>query len=163
MTDTPELPQADDRSIVERAKAILLKPANEWPRIAASTETPGDLITRYAVPLAAIGPLATFVHGQVFGYGALGFSWKPGLVAGLGSAVATYVLGLVGVIVLALIADWLAPKFSGVSNAPPRSSWWSMVPPPPGLQAPPSSFPAWGCSALPGSTASISITSAQRQ
>ncbi|WP_371432883.1 Yip1 family protein [Novosphingobium sp.] len=116
MTDTPELPQADDRSIVERAKAILLKPANEWPRIAASTETPGDLITRYAVPLAAIGPLATFVHGQVFGYGALGFSWKPGLVAGLGSAVATYVLGLVGVIVLALIADWLAPKFSGVSN-----------------------------------------------
>ncbi|QCI92728.1 Yip1 family protein [Novosphingobium sp. EMRT-2] len=116
MTDTPELPQADDRSIVERAKAILLKPANEWPRIAASAETPGDMITRYAMPLAAIGPLAAFVHGQVFGYGALGLSWKPGLVAGLGSAVATYVLGLVGVIVLALIADWLAPKFSGVSN-----------------------------------------------
>ena len=116
MTDTPELPQADDRSIAERAKAILLKPVNEWPRIAASTETPGGLITRYAVPLAAIGPLAAFVHGQVFGYGALGFSRKPGLAAGLGSAVATYVLGLVGVIVLALIADWLAPKFSGVSN-----------------------------------------------
>lgn len=116
MTDTPELPQADDRSILERAKAILLKPANEWPRIAASTETPGDMITRYAVPLAAIGPLAAFVHGQMFGYGVPGFSWKPGLVAGLGSAVATYVLGLVGVIVLALIADWLAPKFSGVSN-----------------------------------------------
>lgn len=116
MTDTPELPQADDRSIVERAKAILLKPAAEWPRIAASAETPGEMITRYAVPLAAVGPLAAFVHGQVFGYGALGFSWKPGLTAGLGSAVATYVLGLVGVIVLALIAAWLAPKFSGVSN-----------------------------------------------
>ena len=118
MTDTPELPQADDRSIVERAKAILLKPVTEWPRIAASAETPGDMIVRYAVPLAAIGPLATFIHGQVFGYGALGLSWKPGLMAGLGSAVATYVLGLVGVIVLALIADWLAPKFSGVSNRP---------------------------------------------
>ena len=72
----------------ERAKAILLKPVAEWPRIAASAETPGEMITRYAVPLAAIGPLAAFLHGQVFGYGALGFSWKPGLVAGLGSAIA---------------------------------------------------------------------------
>lgn len=106
----------DPGGLIERAKAILLKPADEWPRIAASADTPGDMIVRYAVPLAAIGPVASFVHGQLFGYGALGVHWKPGLIGALTGAVVTYVLGLIGIIVLALIADWLAPKFAGESN-----------------------------------------------
>ena len=102
--------------MVERIKAILLKPAETWPSIAAEPATPGDLIMRWAVPLAAIGPVATFLHGQLFGYGALGISYHPGLMGGLSTLLVTYVLGLVGVVVLALIADWLAPKFGGSSD-----------------------------------------------
>ncbi len=102
--------------MVARIKAILLKPVETWPAIAAEPATPGDLITRWAVPLAAIGPLATFLHGQLFGYGALGISYHPGLIGGLSTLLVTYVLGLVGVVVLALIADWLAPKFGGTSD-----------------------------------------------
>ena len=42
--------------LVERAKAILLRPKEEWPRIAAESSTPTDVLIRYALPLAAIGP-----------------------------------------------------------------------------------------------------------
>ena len=102
--------------LIERAKAIILKPAQTWPVIAAEPATPGELITRYAIPLAAIAPLCGFIRGQLFGYGAFGFNYRPGLMSGLSTLIVSYVLGLVGVIVLALIADWLAPKFDGVSN-----------------------------------------------
>jgi len=116
MTDPMSPPGSPANSLIERAKGILLKPAEEWPKIAAEPATPGELITRYAVPLAAIGPVATFLHGQLFGYGALGFSYKPGLMAGLSGLIVSYILGIVGIVVLALIADWLAPKFNGTSD-----------------------------------------------
>ena len=102
--------------MVERIKAILLKPVETWSAIATEPSSPGELITRWAVPLAAIGPLATFLHGQLFGYGALGISYHPGLMGGLSTLLVTYILGLVSVVVLALIADWLAPKFGGTSD-----------------------------------------------
>ena len=118
--------------LIDRAKAIILKPIQTWPVIAAEPATPGELITRYAVPLAAIAPLSGFLRGQLFGYGAFGFSYRPGLMAGLSTLIVSYVLGLVGVVVLALIADWLAPKFDGTSN---RTNAFKLV-----VFA---SFPAW--------------------
>ncbi|MFM5916930.1 MAG: Yip1 family protein [Novosphingobium sp.] len=102
--------------LIQRAQNIIMRPAQTWPVIAAEPSSPGELITRYAVPLAAIGPVAMFLRGQVFGYGALGISFRPGLVSGISSMIVSYVLALVGVIVLALIADFLAPKFDGVAN-----------------------------------------------
>jgi hypothetical protein len=110
--------------LVQRAKDILLKPVQTWPMIAVEPATPGELITKYAVPLAAIGPVAMFLREQLFGYGAFGFSYKPGLMTSLSSMVVSYVLGLVGVIALALIADWLAPKFDGTSD---RTSAFKLV------------------------------------
>lgn len=102
--------------MVGRIKDLITKPAATWPGIAAEPTTPGDLITRYALPLAAIGPVCTFIHGQLYGYGALGFSYKPGVSAGLTTLIVSYVLGLVGVIVLGLVADFVAPKFGGEAN-----------------------------------------------
>ncbi len=102
--------------LIARVKAILFKPAEEWPVIAGETATPGDLIVRYAVPLLAIGPVASFIGGQLFGYGALGISFKPGLMAGLTGAITGFIVGIIGVVVLAFIADALAPKFGGEAN-----------------------------------------------
>lgn len=106
----------DHQSLIERAKAIILKPKEEWPKIAAETTSQRDILIKYAIPLAAIGPVASFLGGQIFGYGALGFSYKPGLVSGLITAALSFVLGLVGLFVVSLIADWLAPKFDGEAN-----------------------------------------------
>lgn len=111
-----DLSGIDRKTIVERAKAIILTPKEEWPKIALENQSQGDILKGYVLPLAAIGPVASLIGGQVFGYGAFGFSYKPGLVAALSTAVISYVLSIVGVFVLALIADFLAPKFNGESN-----------------------------------------------
>lgn len=102
--------------LVDRARNILLKPNQEWPVIAAEPTTVRDIAIGYVLPLAAIGPVATFIGGQVFGYGALGFTYRPSLLSSLGSAIATYVLGVVAIFVLSLIADFLAPRFDGQAN-----------------------------------------------
>jgi hypothetical protein len=111
-----DLSGVDHKSIVERAKAIILTPKEEWPKIAAETQSQGDILKGYVLPLAAIGPVASLIGGQVFGYGAFGFSYRPGLVAAIVTAIITYVLSIVAIYVLMLIADFLAPKFSGESN-----------------------------------------------
>ncbi len=102
--------------LVDRAKAIILKPVEEWPRIAAEPDSQGDILRSYVVPLAAIGPVAGLIGGQLFGYGALFVSYRPSIVTSLVTAVLGFVLTIVGVFVLAAIADWLAPKFEGQSN-----------------------------------------------
>ena len=103
-------------SLVERAKAIILKPKDEWPKIETEQTTQGDILRSWVLPLAAIGPVASFIGGQVFGYGALFVSYKPSLMSGLTTAILSFVLAIVAVFVLAIIADFLAPKFEGTSN-----------------------------------------------
>ena len=107
---------AQSSSLVARAKALIMQPAAEWPVIAAEPAIPADLMRGWAVPLAAIGPICAFIHGQVFGFGAFGISYRPGIVAGLSTLVVSYILGLVGVVVLALVAQNVAPRFGGVGD-----------------------------------------------
>jgi len=112
--ETPENPVG---SIAARAKAIILKPKEEWPVIERETASSGDIFTRYALPLAAIGPVATFLGGQIFGYGAFGVSFKPSLVGGLSQAVISYVLSLIGLFVICFVANKLAPSFGGETSS----------------------------------------------
>lgn len=104
------------KTILDRAKAIILTPKDEWPVIAAENTSMTDIFKGYVLPLAAIGPVAALIGGQVFGYGALGLSWRPSLVGGLSSALVSFALGLLGIFVLSLIADFLAPKFGGTPD-----------------------------------------------
>jgi hypothetical protein len=111
-----DLSGIDRKTIVDRAKAIILKPKEEWPKVALETTTQGDILRSYVLPLAAIGPLASLIGGQAFGYGAFGFSYRPPLIGSIISAVISYGLAIVAVFLLAFIADFLAPKFGGQSN-----------------------------------------------
>lgn len=103
----------DVAGITTRAKAILMNPAGEWPVIAAEQQTPKDVFIKYAVPLAAIGPIATMIGSLVFGYGAFGVTYRPGIMTALGSAIASYVLALIGLWVVSWVANFLSPKFGG--------------------------------------------------
>ena len=105
-------------SLVQRAKAIVLTPKAEWPVIATEPDDATGLFTRYAIPLAAIGPVATFLHGQLFGYGMFGITWRPSLLGGLASMATSFVISLVGLFVLALIIENLAPRFDGEASRP---------------------------------------------
>ena len=100
--------------LVDRAKSILLSPKAEWPKIATETDTVKDVFLKYAVPLAAIGPVATLIGGQIFGYGGMfGFSWKPSIGTAISMAISSYVLGLISLFIVAWIANFLSPKFGG--------------------------------------------------
>jgi Yip1-like protein len=100
--------------LVDRVKAILLTPQKEWPVIEAESATTASLYTGYIIPLAAIGPVAQFIGLTVFGFsmGILG-SIKVPVGDALPIVLAMYVGNLVGVFVLALIIDALAPSFAG--------------------------------------------------
>ena len=102
--------------LIDRAKAIILNPAATWPVIAAEQTTPGDIVTRYAVPLAAIGPIAMFIGGQLFGISLFFATIHPSLMTGLTMALTSFVMSLVSLVVVSLLADFLAPNFGGEAN-----------------------------------------------
>lgn len=101
--------------LVDRAKGMILSPRDEWPRIATEGKSAADIVKGYVLPLAAIGPVAGLIGGQVFGYGAF-ITYRPTLVASIGTAIVSFVLTIVGVLVLTLVAELLAPKFNGVAD-----------------------------------------------
>ena len=112
------IPGSPDKGadFVARVKGIILKPAEEWPKIQAENKSIGEILKAYALPLIAIGPVAGFIGGQVFGYGAFGFTYRPGFMGGLSTAVIGFVMGVISLFVVAFIANFLAPKFGGEAN-----------------------------------------------
>jgi hypothetical protein len=105
------------RGIFQRIKAILLRPRAEWPVIAREPMSSGDLFTNYALPLAAIGPVAGFLGSQLLGYSAGGMVYRPSVLGSLGFALAGYVQALVGLFVISFIVKRLAPSFGGEASA----------------------------------------------
>lgn len=99
-------------SLIERAKNILMRPKEEWAVIAAEPATIGDIYRNYVVILAAIGPIAMAIGLLLMGNG--WFHFPVGFV--IGQAILSYLLGLAGVYVLALIIEGLAPNFGGVKD-----------------------------------------------
>lgn len=109
---TVETPESPVSSIARRAKAILISPQEEWPVIAGETAPSGDIFTRYAMPLAAIGPVAGIVGGLLVGYGPFAFH-RVGTFSAIASAIAGFILSLVMLLVMTFIANRLAPRFGG--------------------------------------------------
>lgn len=104
-------------NLIERIKRILLQPKQEWEVISGEATTTPDLYRSYIVPLAAIGPVASIIGLSIVGVGMpSGSAFRIPLATAVLSAVVHYVLSLVGVYVLALIIDALAPTFSGEKN-----------------------------------------------
>ena len=105
-------------NLVDRVKRILLSPQPEWQVIDGEVTSPGTLYTGYIIPLAAIGPLASVIGYSVFGIRVpfSGTVYRVPLGSAITSAVVSYVLTLVGVYVLALIIDALAPTFGGTKS-----------------------------------------------
>lgn len=100
--------------LVDRVRRILLDPRREWAAIEAEEIEPEDLFRGYVLPLAAIGPVASIIGLALVGVpvpflGTIRFPiWSAVL-----QALASYVLSLVGVYVVARVADLAAPTFGG--------------------------------------------------
>jgi hypothetical protein len=107
---------ASSVSLVARAQGILLHPKAEWEKIDAEPATIQGLYIGYVCILAAIPAIATLIGSEAFGHGVLGIVYRPPIIGAVVMAIIAYVLALVGVFVLALIIDALAPSFDGQKN-----------------------------------------------
>ena len=103
-------------NIVERVPAILLKPKETWPQIAAEPATPATIYGSYLVFLAAIPAICGFIGWTLIGAGMMGVSFRLPITTGLAQLVVGYLLSLGIVWVLALIVNALAPTFGGSKN-----------------------------------------------
>lgn len=99
-------------NLIERAKNIVLQPKSEWLVIEGESTPVADLYKEYIVPLAAITPLAGIIGMSMVGV----MGYRVPLASGIAYALTSYVLTLVGVFILALIIDALAPSFGGKKN-----------------------------------------------
>jgi hypothetical protein len=88
-------------ALIDRVKNILLTPKTEWPAIAGEAATLQSIFVGYVLILAAIGPIALAI-----GTGFLGIEF----------AILRYLIGLAITLLLALIADAIAPAFGGEKN-----------------------------------------------
>ncbi|MEH6700292.1 Yip1 family protein [Parasphingorhabdus sp.] len=103
-------------SLLQRAKAILLKPREEWPVIEGEAASIASIYKSYIIPLAAIGPVAGFIHAILFGNSFFGITHRPSFLSALSTAVVSYIFTLIGVFLMALVIDFLAPRFGGTAN-----------------------------------------------
>lgn len=95
-----------------RVMNILKTPATEWPVIAAESSDVGRLYREYIMILSAIPVVVTFIAYSVIGV-SLPFSgaYRRPMLGGVSLMLVSYVMGLIGVYVCAVIIEWLAPKF----------------------------------------------------
>lgn len=105
-------------NLTERVKNMILQPAQEWMVIEREASTASEIYTSYILPLAAIGPVASIIGFSLIGVNVpfVG-TYRIPLMTSISRAVVAYILALVGVYVLALIIDALAPTFQGKKDA----------------------------------------------
>ncbi len=105
-------------NLVSRVRNIIFHPNLEWPVIAAEPAAPAELYGRYIGPLALIAPVATFIGLSILGINIpLIGTYRVSPVSGIVQAVLSFVLALVGVFIMALIINALAPKFQGEKDS----------------------------------------------
>ena len=104
-------------ALIERVQAILLKPRQTWPAIAAEGGDTASIFTGYVMILAAIPAVAGFIGLTLVGVGGFGLSYRLPILGGLAQMIVSYLLTLVMVFVLALIVNALAPTFGGSKDS----------------------------------------------
>jgi hypothetical protein len=115
MTETSTATAPSTASIISRVQGILMTPKAEWDKIEPEAATTQGLFMGYAAILAAIPAIAQIIGG-LWPLCVLGICVHRNLIAVAVGAILYYVLSLVGVFIIALIVDELAPSFGGTKN-----------------------------------------------
>ena len=100
--------------LIERAKNIILTPKTEWTVIQAESTSPVQLYSGYVMPMAGFAAVMSFLRMSVVGVPLpFGGTIRTPLMSGLFSGAVTFVLGLIGLYLVGLIINMLAPTFAG--------------------------------------------------
>jgi hypothetical protein len=99
-------------NLVQRARSLCLSPATEWITIANERAETSSLIVQYVLPLAGAAAVAQLIGVSLVGQnlGLLG-TYRAPLTTGLELAIASLLFAAVGVVLMSLIIDALAPTF----------------------------------------------------
>jgi len=99
-------------TLVERAKSVCLSPDSTWAAIASERTETAPLITGYVLPLAGAAAVAQAIGLAVVGQnlGLLG-TYRVPLTTALGMAITSLLFAALGVVVMSIIIDALAPTF----------------------------------------------------
>ncbi|MDX2276731.1 MAG: Yip1 family protein [Hyphomonadaceae bacterium] len=115
MTTEPSV-NAGSPGLVDRAKNILLQPRAEWDRIAVEPTDIGKLYMGYALPLAALAAICMIIGFTVFGVGGFGVTLRFSPVDAVVAGVVQLIMAVVGVFVVGIIINALAPNFGSTPD-----------------------------------------------
>ena len=99
--------------VIERVKKIIVQPRQEWREIEREAYSVQEIYTRYALILAAIPAVASFIGWSIVGVGVFGATVRAPIGMGVAHLMLEYLLSLGAVYLLALVVDALAPSFDG--------------------------------------------------
>ena len=106
-------------ALMDRARAMIVSPAREWPVVAIEPTPIGTLFSSYIIPLAAISAICGLVGSVVLS----ALFLHSGLIAGIIAAIIQFVFAILGVAIIALVAEALAPSFDGTKNRAQAFKW----------------------------------------
>jgi hypothetical protein len=103
--------------LIERVKNIVLSPKLEWPVIAPEPTSVAQLYFSYVMPLSALAAVLSFVRTSLIGVSVpFAGSIRMPIASGLMYSIVAFGFSLVGLFVVGLIINALAPSFSGVRD-----------------------------------------------
>jgi hypothetical protein len=103
--------------LIERVKNIVLSPKLEWPVIAPEPTSITQLYIGYVMPLSALAAILSFVHMSLIGVSVpFASAIRTPIASGLMYSIVAFGFGLVGLFLIGLIINALAPTFSGVRD-----------------------------------------------
>ncbi len=99
-------------NVVERAKTVVLSPDSAGESIVGERAETAQLITGYVLPLAGVAAVAQVIGMSIIGssLGTFG-TFRVPFASALGSGIPSLAMAAVGVVVLSLVIDALAPTF----------------------------------------------------
>jgi hypothetical protein len=109
-------PMAAWRRLAPRAWALLTRPNATWERIDEDVVTYRDIYRNWVLPLAAVPAVCDAIGKLVFGIGIFGVGLRPSLGAALAEMLASYLVSLATVWLLALAIDVAARPFEAEPN-----------------------------------------------
>lgn len=97
-------------NLIQRVINIIIKPKEEWRLIASEKPDTTKLLVGYALILAAIPAIASFIKFGVIGVTYWGYTSRS-IAGGIQYGLVQLLSALIGVYILAWIIDLLAPSF----------------------------------------------------
>lgn len=112
----PPPPNSARRTIVDRARDILIIPKKEWDLVDKEPANVGSILAGYVLPMLSIGALTSFIGRGLIGVSVGFMGTNASVKAGLIAALLFVVFTIITVFIVAAAIDVLAQSFSSEKN-----------------------------------------------